>query len=474
MPHTALPLCVDLDGTLLATNTLHETLVAVAGNPTVLALIPGWLLAGKAVLKRELARRAPLDPTLLPYNRPLLEYLRKEKACGRYLVLATAADRSIAEVVNAHLGLFDEIIASDGVRNLRGEAKARALSERFGAQGFAYAGNDRTDIPIWGQAARAVLVNVSARVARAATAVVPIETTLDTRSALLPICIKALRPYQWMKNLLVFIPLVTANALFDLQGWIPALLLFAAFCAIASGLYLVNDLSDLTADRHHPRKRSRPFANGTLPLISGVMMVPILLLLGLGLAIVSGAAWAVVLYAIASTAYTFWLKQLLLVDLFTLAGLYTIRLFAGGEVTGHPVSMWLLAFASFFFFSLAIIKRVAELASVQARGEITVTRRGYMVSDLQILQMMGVSASFISVLVLVLYVQTEAILIRYSRPTLLWIIVPSMLLWQCRLWLAIARGTMHDDPIIYAAKDWFSWVTVLVLAVILTLAAAPF
>jgi 4-hydroxybenzoate polyprenyltransferase len=203
-------------------------------------------------------------------------------------------------------------------------------------------------------------------------------------------------------------------------------------------------------------------------------MFPILLLLGLGLAIVSGAAWAVVLYAIASTAYTFWLKQLLLVDLFTLAGLYTIRLFAGGEVTGHPVSMWLLAFASFFFFSLAIIKRVAELASVQARGEITVTRRGYMVSDLQILQMMGVSASFISVLVLVLYVQTEAILIRYSRPTLLWIIVPSMLLWQCRLWLAIARGTMHDDPIIYAAKDWFSWVTVLVLAVILTLAAAPF
>jgi len=168
------------------------------------------------------------------------------------------------------------------------------------------------------------------------------------------------------------------------------------------------------------------------------------------------------------------LKQWSLVDLFTLTGLYTIRLFAGGEVTGHPVSLWLLAFASFFFFSLAIIKRVSELASVQAHGEMTVTRRGYVVSDLQILQMMGVSASFISVVVLALYVQSEAILMRYVRPTLLWVIVPFMLFWQCRLWLATARGSMHDDPIVYAAKDWLSWVTVLVLVVVLTLAAAPF
>jgi 4-hydroxybenzoate polyprenyltransferase len=178
-----------------------------------------------------------------------------------------------------------------------------------------------------------------------------------------------------------------------------------------------------------------------------------------------------VLYAGASTAYSFWLKQWPLIDLFTLAGLYTIRLFAGGEVSGYRVSMWLLAFSSFFFFSLAVIKRVSELMAVQARDEKTVARRGYVVSDLQILQLMGVSATFVSVLVLALYVQSEAA--RYTRPTLLWLIVPLMLFWQCRLWFATARGNMHDDPIVYTAKDWISWLSVLVLGAILTLAAGP-
>jgi len=469
--HTVPPLCVDLDSTLIATNTLHETLIAVAGNPVVLASLPRWLMAGKAVLKRELARRASLDPTLLPYNQPLLEYLRREKASGRYLVLATAADRSLAEAVQTHLGLFDEIIASDGVRNLRGKTKAQVLAERFREQGFAYAGSDRTDLPIWRQATRAVLVNTSSRVARAAATAVSVEAELHTRAALLPACIKALRPYQWIKNLLVFIPLITAHALDDARGWRSALLLFAAFCTIASGLYLVNDLSDLAADRHHPYKRYRPFAQGTLPLISGVMLVPILCLLSLGLATMSGATWAIVLYAGASTAYSFRLKQWPLIDLFTLAGLYTIRLFAGGEASGYRVSMWLLAFSSFFFFSLAVIKRVSELMAVQARDEKAVPRRAYVVSDLQILQLMGVSATFVSVLVLALYVQSEAI--RYTRPTLLWLIVPLMLFWQCRLWFATARGNMHDDPITYTAKDWISWLSGIVLVAILTLAAAP-
>jgi 4-hydroxybenzoate polyprenyltransferase len=469
----ALPLCVDLDGTLVTTNTLHETLLAVAGNLAVLALLPCWLLRGKALLKRELAHRASLDPTLLPYNQPLLEYLQREKASGRYLVLATAADRSIAEAIQAHLGLFDEIIASDGVHNLRGETKARVLAERFREQGFAYAGNDRTDLPVWRQATQAVLVNTSSRVARAAATVVSIEADLHTRTTLLPVYFKALRPYQWMKNLLVFIPLITAHALDDMRGWMSALLLFGAFCAIASGLYLVNDLSDLAADRLHPRKRQRPFAKGTLPLISGLALVPVLVLLSLGLAVASGAAWAIVLYAGASTAYSFWLKQWPLIDLFTLAALYTIRLFAGGEVTGHRVSMWLLTFSSFFFFSLAVIKRVSELMAVQARNEQTMARRGYAVSDLQILQLMGVSATFVSVLVLALYVQSEVSLMHYPRPTLLWLIVPQMLFWQCRLWLTTARGSMHDDPIVYTAKDWVSWLTGLVLLTILTFAASP-
>jgi 4-hydroxybenzoate polyprenyltransferase len=464
-------LCVDLDGTLVYTNTLHEAFLATVADIHTLLAVPLWLWTGKARLKQELARRARIDPTLLPYNERLLTYLREQKCAGRYLVLVTAADRSIAEAVNAHLGLFDEIIASDGNRNLRGAEKARALVERFGVRGFSYAGNDRTDLAVWREAASAVLVNAPARVARTATAVLPVDLRIDKQKTWGIALLKALRPYQWVKNLLVFVPIITANAFSDLASWFQAILLFMAFCAVASSIYLLNDLTDLEADRQHPRKKTRPFANGMLSIAVGAALVPVLFFVGLFLVGMSGAIWLLLLYTIISIAYSLWLKEFPLVDVFVLASLYTLRLFAGGEATGHPVSLWLLAFSSFFFLSLAIMKRASELMVQQNKVQI-LARRGYMPGDLQILFLMGVSASFASALVLALYVQSPEITTRYVRPTFLWGLVPSVLFWQCRVWLATSRGYMHDDPIVYAAKDWVSQIIVGCLILILLLASA--
>ena len=467
------PLCVDLDGTLVNTNTLYETLLVALRNIRTLVAIPAWLIAGKSRLKYELARRANLNPALFPYNEQLLSYLRQQKEAGRQLILCTAADQSIAEAVNKHLGLFSEIFASHEGCNLRGTEKARVLVKRFGARRFSYAGNDNTDLAVWNEARSAILVNVSPKVAKTAAALAPVELSISTSQNWGKAFVKALRPHQWVKNLLVFVPIITAHAFGDLENWLSATVLFMAFCAVASSIYLLNDLTDLSADRQHPRKKTRPFASGSLPIATGLAFMPVLFLIGIGLAIVSGTFQTVFLYAAISVAYSLWLKELPLVDLFALAGLYTLRLFAGGEATGHEVSLWLLAFSSFLFFSLATIKRISELMLQRQQETETLARRGYAKGDLQLLQLMGVSASFVSAMILALYVQSPGVMSRYSHSRLLWLLVPLMLFWQCRIWLATTRGLMHDDPIIYAANDWVSKIIVVCLVLVSVLAAIP-
>jgi 4-hydroxybenzoate polyprenyltransferase len=269
--------------------------------------------------------------------------------------------------------------------------------------------------------------------------------------------IRALRPHQWVKNLLVFVPIVTARAVGDVHGWFEALLMFAAFSATASGIYLLNDLCDLAADRQHPKKCARPFASGALPLQIGLVAAPLLVIVGAGIAAAAGTLPVLVFYAAMSVAYSFYFKAQPLVDVFLLAGLYTVRVIGGGVATGYHVSLWLLAFSSFLFLGLALVKRVAELQELAKREERKVAGRGYRAGDAPILLAMGVGASFITSLVLTLYVQAELIPGGDRRPTLAWAIVPLMLFWQCRIWLATARGRMHHDPIVFAARDWVSW-----------------
>ncbi|HVA12498.1 MAG TPA: UbiA family prenyltransferase [Stellaceae bacterium] len=469
-----LPLCVDLDGTLLAIDTLPEAAAtACLHDPRVLLALPRWLAQGKARLKHELARRWDFDPALLPYNFFVLDYLQAQKSRGRKLVLATAADRQIAQKIADHLGLFDAVIASDGTHNLKGEAKAAALVERFGARGFVYAGNAHSDLAVWREAAAAVIVNAPDRVRQAAASLGPVEAAIECATPRWRGIIRALRPYQWVKNLLVFVPLVCVAAYRDLGGWEAALASFAAFSAVASAIYLLNDICDLAADRAHPSKARRPFASGAVPIALGLALAPLLFVIGGAFGWLSGAPRALVAYAALSLGYNIKLKEMPLVDIFVLAALYSVRLFGGGEASGYPVSLWLLGFSSFTFLSLALIKRVSELLRVAEQQRQRPARRGYMTQDIVMLEMMGCAACFTSALVLTLYVQSDTASHAYLHPKMLWGIVPLMLFWQCRLWLSTARGYMLDDPIIYTARDWVSWLVLAGLGALIALAYAP-
>lgn len=466
-------LCVDLDGTLVQTDMMLETaLSALKRNPLRLLKLPYWMFRGRAHVKRELARLSEIDPAILPYFDPLLDYLREQRERGRRLVLVTASDGEVASNVADHLGLFDEIMASDGTRNLKGSAKAKALLDRFAGEEFAYAGNSRADIAVWREARAGVLVGVTRAVAEEARGVTPIETEFRQEGSHAKALAGALRPYQWAKNLLVFLPLVTGHALPDQGSLLAACVMFGAFCAAASGAYVINDILDLEADRRHPRKRNRPFASGTLPLAYG-LLGPALLALGLIL-----GAWlsretmlVLLLYVGLSTAYSTWLKNQPLVDVFLLATLYSLRIFGGGVAAGVPVSIWLLGFSSFLFLSLAILKRISELDDLERRNVESAARRGYDVTDTQILQTMGVSSGFVSCVVLSLYVESDVAGAEYATPWALWGLVPLMLFWLCRMYLSTTRGYMHDDPIVYAAKDWVSWLVVAAGGAVYTVAS---
>jgi 4-hydroxybenzoate polyprenyltransferase len=276
-----------------------------------------------------------------------------------------------------------------------------------------------------------------------------------------------------VKNLLVFVPLLSSGDLADLSDWISTLFIFGAFCAVASAIYLLNDISDLAADRIHPRNRKRPFASGALSIAAGLTTVPFLIVLGLFLGWESNALPALILYCLLSLSYNLKIKEMPLIDVFVLAALYTVRLFGGGEASGHPVSLWLLGFSSFLFLSLALVKRVSELHRLRLEKREAAARRGYATADLEMLQMMGSAATFASAVVLSLYIQSDTAFEAYARPSILWGVIPLMLFWQCRLWLSTARGYMHDDPIVYAARDWVSWLVFACLGGVVLAARFP-
>jgi 4-hydroxybenzoate polyprenyltransferase len=455
-----LPLCVDLDGTLCAVDTLHEAAIAVVVSDwRVLFSLPGWFGKGRAYLKQQIAKRWALDAASLPYNPEVLGLLRQERDRGRRIVLCTAADRLVADAVAQHLGLFDEVLASDGVMNLSGPVKAEALVRRFGEAGFTYLGNSQADLAVWDKAATAVLVNASSHVQHAASQHSRIERIIARARPIGPrLLTRALRPHQWSKNTLCLIPMLASGSI-EPRAWLAAVGTMVAFSATASAIYVLNDMSDLDADRAHPRKIRRPFASGDLPVAWGVVLAPVLLLLGAMFGWASGVIPVLVTYATLSMAYTLWLKELPLVDVFVLAALYTLRVVAGGAATEHFVSLWLLGFSGFLFLSLALIKRASELQRLHLANKTRTVRRGYMVEDLAFLQQIGCASAFASAIVLSLYVQSEAATRIYRLPEALWCAVPLLLFWQCRLWLATSRGYMHDDPIVYASKDLASWIT---------------
>lgn len=467
------PLAVDLDGSLIHSDLLLESfLLLIKRNPLYLLLVPFWLLQGKAALKRAIASRVQLNAAALPYNAPFVAWLREQRAQGRALWLCTASDAALAQPVADHLGLFDGVLASDGQRNLSGRNKAAELMARFGEKGFDYCGNAPVDVAVWQRAGAAVVVNGNEALARRAEAVAPVAARFDAPRVGLRVWLKALRVHQWAKNALIFVPMLAAHQL-DGGTLGQALLAFVAFSLCASSVYLLNDMLDLEADRQHHSKCNRPFAAGKLSLLAGIGLAPVLLALALGLAWLLPIRFVgvLVVYYVATLAYSFALKRVVMVDVLALAGLYTIRIVAGSAATGIELSFWLLIFAIFIFLSLAIVKRYAELYAMREQGKLTAQGRGYQVDDMSLLQSLGAASGYLSVLVLGLYINSPDKSMLYTHSKLIWLLVPIMLYWVSRVWMLTHRGQMHDDPLVYALRDPASIVTGIAAAAVLALAA---
>lgn len=446
-------LVVDLDGTLIRSDMLYESFWA--GLSESWRTVPIALRAmarGKAQLKARLAKLTPVDPASLPYNAPVLDYIRDWRAQGGRTALVSATNTHLVKTIAAHVGLFDEAHGSDAETNLKGARKAAFLKERYGAQGYAYIGDSTADLPVWEGATKAITVDVPPPLRRQVEAVAPEVEALS--SGITPGYLAALRPHQWLKNILVFIPLLAAHS-FTPESVLLAILAFVSFSLVSSSGYVLNDLMDLKADRAHPRKCKRPLASGRVPLAHGTAMVPLLLLGGLGIAALGG--WplfgVIALYFVLTTLYSLALKQVAIADIGTLAALYTMRIIAGALATGVEMSVWLLAFSMFFFFSLAAIKRQGELVDLKLRGVNKPQRRGYSVDDLPLVEQMSITSGYLSVLVLALYLNAPAVQQLYSTPWLLWGICLVLLYWISRLALKTHRGLMLDDPIVYALKD---------------------
>ncbi len=466
-------LVVDLDGTLIKTDLLLESANwFVSRHPLGIFRLLPRLVQSRESLKAELAGVFPIDAGALPYHEGLLTWLREQKQSGRYIVLATASHRVLAEAVAMHIGLFDEVLTTDENVNLRGAAKHDVLTARFGASGFDYVGNDHADLAVWNAAAEVHVVAPDAALLRRCQALEkPLRIFASERKSFVSSFWIALRPYQWVKNLLVFIPFVAAHHFYNLGEFLASILSFLSFCMTASGLYLLNDLIDVGDDRHHHRKRGRPFAAGDMGLLSGWLLWPSLVLAGCLLALLTLPLHfliALASYAALTLAYSFYLKRFAMLDVVTLAALYTSRVIAGGLGTSVQLSFWLLSFSMFMFLSLAFVKRFCELGA--KTGAMRLRGRGYYIGDLEIVSSMGICSGYIAVLILAMYIQEPRTLTLYRSPQFIWFACPLLLYWISRIWLIANRGKMHDDPIVFALKDKPTWLVGALFAVIFTLA----
>ena len=470
---TSHPLVVDLDGTLVKTDLLVESFFAlIKQNPFYVLAIPFWLVKGKAFLKKQMHRRIRLDVDALPYQEPFLAYLKDQRCRGRRLVLATGNDELIARQVSEHLQLFDRVLASDGAVNLTRRAKRSRLVAEFGEKGFDYAGDGRDDLEVWPSARRAILVNAAESVARQAARVTEIEQVFSRPEERVKPFLKALRLHHWLKNVLVFVPLVLAYRYGEPGLLGNAFLAFLSFGLSASCVYLINDLVDLPADRRHPRKRMRPFASGQLSLLSGLVMAPLLLVASIILSCFLPLPFLamILLYFFLNLGYSFTMKRVVILDVIVLAGLYTLRIMAGSAAVSIWPSAWLVAFAMFIFFSLALVKRYAELIVMKkAHGE-NVQVRGYLGIDRELLASMGAGSGYLAVLVLAMYISSGTVEILYKRQAFLWLLCPLLLYWISYVWLIAHRGRMDDDPLIFAIKNPVSQIVAILAVVIILLA----
>lgn len=476
--HSEIPLIVSFERGLCRTDVRAE-MVAQEATRDPSNAIPLLLrtLKGGPSLREWRRALPPLDPEALPLSAAVVEKIRAARLAGRRVYLLSDAPASQLQGFLGPEAYADEVITladqpSDGTAPEA--ARAAILAERFGNRAYDYVGGSEMDLPTWQSARIAITVDAPEALRKRVDALgLRVEHLAPKEGGLAAVApwLRALRPHQWAKNLLVFLPMLTAH----LPGalW-PSIVAFVAFSLTASSVYLINDLADLRSDRRHPRKRLRPFAAGEISLAKGAQLAVALLgaAIALSLAALPLPFMGVLLgYFAATLAYSFWLKRKLILDVLTLAGLYTMRILAGAAATGIPLSPWMLGFSMFLFLSLAAVKRQAELTDQLKEGRES-AGRAYEIEDLPILRSMALSAAYAAILVFALYINSETVVQLYRSPELLWLICPLLLYWTTRAVMKAHRGLMTDDPIVFAATDHVSRATILCAMIVFVLASA--
>lgn len=466
------PLCVDLDGTLIKTDCLFETLLgSIQQNPVTLFKVPQWLAQGRPTLKARLAELFKPDIPHLPWNDAVVDFVKEQKQQGRQILLVTASHKLVAEAIATHIGLFDEVLATESGVNLKSHNKAKLLIEKFGEGNFDYIGNESCDLPIWKAAGSALIANSTASLEqKARNQNLAVDRIGDPDSNLFKAAIKACRPHQWAKNALLFVPILTAHMYGDAQLLLNTILAFISMGMCASTVYVLNDLLDLESDRKHHSKKRRPIPSGKLPIHVSLFLPPVLLVSSYCI------AWfalnptftaLLTLYLFITSAYSLYLKQKILVDVFLLAGLYSMRIIIGSSVACEPngplfagfieLSNWLITFSTLFFLSLAMAKRYSELHNLAQTDRERPAGRSYHINDRPLISQLGVTSGFLAVLVFALYIHSDKSTALYHNPEALWLICPSILYWVTYVWLVTTRGKMREDPVTFAIKDKISY-----------------
>jgi len=465
------PLVIDLDGTLLKSDLLIETGVLFLTDwPFQVGKLCNWLLQGKLMLKKNLAETTNLDVSTLPYNKTVLDLITVERSKGRKIILATGSYKSLAFKIAEYLGLFDDVIASNHKQNVVGKRKCEILVEKYGKKGFDYLGNSNEDLMVWEQASKALGVNVSKATRRKSKLYCDLKELHAEKRSFGLLLLKAMRLHQWLKNILIFVPLFAAHAYNNNGLMFDAIIAWFAFGLCASSIYLFNDLVDIKNDRQHKTKRMRPFASGELSALIGIIYIPILLIMSFLISfylLSFNFINILILYFLITLVYSLFLKKLIIFDVMTLALLYTLRLIAGAYAVNVSLSFWILAFSMFIFMSLAIVKRYAEIKMIsRPESSEKIPGRGYFSTDLPVLLSLGVASGYTAVLVFALYVNDPATMDQFTQPKLIWLSCPILFVWISRVWMLTHRGLMLSDPVVFAAKDKLSLSMFLLLGIL--------
>ena len=471
-------LVVDLDHTLIATDTLLESvLLYLKLHPFCIFHLLGWLLKGKAYFKDQLAQRVCPEITSLPYRPEVLKYIDKAKGSGRPVILASASNHRIANEVAEHLGLFTNVLASDADTNLSGQQKLNAILARTEEKPFAYMGDSAIDIPLWKAADTAVLVYPSALLMKRLKEHPRVDVlSNEQQNGKLTTLIKAFRLHQWAKNFLIFVPAIMAHRIMEPAIIFNLTLAFLSLSLSASAVYLLNDLLDLESDRQHTKKKYRPLASGTFSIRTALFLIPVFLIISGGIALLSLPLpffFSLFIFLILTTLYSFYLKQQIIVDVVLLATLYTFRVIVGAIAVNILVSSWLLAFSMFFFLSLALMKRYSELLMMHESLE-QIPGRGYMRLDCETTMISGITSGQLSLLIFALYLNDEHVQEFYGEVKLLWLILPVLFYWLTRMWMIAHRGKMAEDPIVFTIKDRISYLALFVIIFIIIAASQQF